>query len=220
MLMRLLAAVLVLSASVAFADVYKMVDENGVVTYTDTPTAKAQKVLSSPKRAMPSGGDFRGIIKEMADRYGVDPSLIEAVIAAESNFNHRAVSEKGAMGLMQLMPATASAMGAHNPFNPEDNIEAGVRYLRELLVQFDGDLTLALAAYNAGPANVQKYGAVPPIKETEEYVKKVFTRYKGGGYVPPRAPVKARSVVYKITLEDGTVLYTDSPFYKKDPSRL
>lgn len=219
MIKRLLTAVLVLWASVAFADVYKIVDENGVITYTDTPTANAQKVLSTPKRAVSSGGHYKEIIRQTAERYSVDPSLVEAVIEAESNFNHRAVSEKGAMGLMQLMPATASAMGAHNPFNPEDNIEAGVRYLRELLEKFDGDLSLALAAYNAGPASVQKYGAVPPIKETEEYVKKVFTRYKGGNYVPKAQP-RARSVLYKITLEDGTILYTDSPFYKKAPPRL
>lgn len=218
MSIRLLVAVVLLSASLVSADVYKFVDENGVVTYTDSPNGDAEKILSTPESPGPSGGDYRGMIDQIADRYDLDPSLVEAVIEAESNFNDRAVSEKGAVGLMQLMPATASAMGAHNPFNPEDNIEAGVRYLRELLERFDGDLTLALAAYNAGPSNVEKYGAVPPIKETEEYIKKVFTRYKGGNHIPTAA--KTRSVVYKITLEDGTILYTDSPFYEKDPSRL
>ncbi len=116
-------------------------------------------------------------IKEASDRYGLDHCLVKALIEAESHFDHVAISPKGAMGLMQLMPATARDMGVTHPFNPRENIEGGTRYLKYLLKRFNNDVTLALAAYNAGPEVVKRHGGVPPYRETREYLKKVMGSY-------------------------------------------
>ncbi len=112
-------------------------------------------------------------------KYNMEPSLINAVIKVESNWNPNAVSRSGAKGLMQLMPITAREMNVKNPFNPEENIEGGIRYLKSLLDRFNGDLSLALAAYNAGPRRIKKYGDIPPIPETQHYVKRVLLIYNG-----------------------------------------
>lgn len=119
------------------------------------------------------------LIKKHADRLGVDPDLVHAVMRQESGFNSRAVSPKGAMGLMQLMPGTAASMGVGDPFDPEENIRGGVKYLRLCLDRFGGDLTRALAAYNAGPQNVEKYGGCPPFAETRDYIARVMQIYRG-----------------------------------------
>jgi len=121
---------------------------------------------------------FHSIILEAADRHNVAPALVKAVIMAESGYDPAAISKKGAMGLMQLMPATAVAMGVEDFFDPEHNVNAGVKYLKKLLDQFDGDLLLAVAAYNAGSMKVRKYQGIPPYKATRIYVKKVFEYYK------------------------------------------
>lgn len=121
---------------------------------------------------------FHSIILEAADRYNVDPALVKAVIMAESGYDPTAISKKGAMGLMQLMPATGIAMGVEDFFDPEHNVNAGVKYLKKLLNQFDGNLLLAVAAYNAGSTKVRKYQGIPPYKATRIYVKKVFEYYK------------------------------------------
>ncbi|MFO7963377.1 MAG: lytic transglycosylase domain-containing protein [Desulfobacterales bacterium] len=118
-------------------------------------------------------------IEEAAQQYNVEPELIKAIIWAESSFNPNAVSEKGAVGLMQLMPSTARGMGIENFSDPEANIEAGVRYFKQLLNQFDGDAKLALAAYNAGSRKVREYQGIPPFEATQFYVKKVFEYYNG-----------------------------------------
>jgi len=117
---------------------------------------------------------FDHIIQKAAGRYEVDPSLVKAIIMAESSYNPKAVSRKGAMGLMQLMPRTARALGVKDGFDPELNIDAGVRYFRQLLDQFDGDIKLAVAAYNAGSRKVRKYNGIPPFKHTRYYVAKVM----------------------------------------------
>ena len=127
---------------------------------------------------------FSPIIQRVSLRYNIDPALVRAIIMAESQYNPKAVSVKGAMGLMQLMPVTAKYLGVDDLFNPEQNIDAGVRHFKWMLKQFDGDVTLALAAYNAGSKVVKRYKDIPPFKETKRYLKKVmryYERYKDAG---------------------------------------
>jgi len=122
--------------------------------------------------------DFDGLIQNVSDSITLDPALIKSVMHAESSFNPGALSRKGASGLMQLMPATAQRYGVTRIFDPHQNILAGSRYLRDLLMQFDGDMRLALAGYNAGENAVVKYGGIPPYSETRNYVRKVLELYK------------------------------------------
>lgn len=220
----------------SYADVYQYVSEDGVVCYTDLPFGKKadlvikEKAGTAPSRQSSDSTnykdtlDYHSIVHEKATKYNLDPLLVKAVIMTESNWNERAVSRKGAMGLMQLMPSTASDMNVRNPFNPEENIEGGVKYLRYLLERFNGDLTLALAAYNAGPKWVEKFGVIPPITETKQYVNKVLALYHGNSPYPPTATKtgkeKRTEPIYKVNLDDGTVLFTNSSFLLKDAVRF
>ena len=120
---------------------------------------------------------FNPIISKAASIYQVDPALIKAIIMAESGYNTKALSRKGAQGLMQLMPGTAKALGVEDSFNPEQNIHGGVKYFKQLLNQFDGNIKFALAAYNAGSRNVRQYQGVPPFRATHKYISKVYTYY-------------------------------------------
>ncbi|MEE4609267.1 MAG: lytic transglycosylase domain-containing protein [Desulfobacteraceae bacterium] len=120
---------------------------------------------------------YHPIIHRVANRYGVDPALVKAIIMAESGYNPRAVSHRGALGLMQIMPRTARALGVADSFDPEHNITAGVRYFRQLMDTVAEDPALALAAYNAGPERVRRYNGVPPYKATRRYIKKVMAYY-------------------------------------------
>ncbi|MBN2063017.1 MAG: lytic transglycosylase domain-containing protein [Deltaproteobacteria bacterium] len=121
---------------------------------------------------------FNQIIVEAANKNEIDPALVKAIIKVESSYNHLAVSKKGARGLMQIMPSTAMELGVTDLFNPETNVNAGVRHLKRLLKEFGGDLHMALAAYNAGSTKVREYQGVPPFSTTQSYVKKVFEYYK------------------------------------------
>jgi hypothetical protein len=180
-----LAAFIITAANVAHADIYKYVDKEGVLHLTNTPTdhnakyvmiMKEKRILFRPNIDV---NKYDDLITKAANKFKLDSALIKAVIKAESNFNHRAVSPVGAQGLMQLMPKTASDLKVEDSFHPEKNIEGGARYLRYLLNTYKGDLTLALAAYNAGEKAVAKYNYnVPPYRETQNYVKRVFSFYK------------------------------------------
>lgn len=123
--------------------------------------------------------DFEDIIEKAAAQFNIPAKLIKSVIQKESNFNPNALSHAGASGLMQLMPATARGLGVKNVFDPAENIIAGSKYLRQMLDRYDNNIELALAAYNAGPGNVDKYGGVPPFKETQNYVRKVTDVFYG-----------------------------------------
>ncbi|MBE0616533.1 MAG: lytic transglycosylase domain-containing protein [Proteobacteria bacterium] len=162
----------------AAGDIYAARQPDGTVSYTDSPTAPDYSVLV---REAPPVLPWRDVAQHEAERYGLDPRLVRAVIYVESGEDPRAVSPKGAQGLMQLMPGTAEELGVGNAFRPRENIQGGVGYLATLLQRFAGSLELALAAYNAGPGAVQKYGGIPPYPETRAYVKKVLDVYRRQG---------------------------------------
>ena len=130
--------------------------------------------ISSFKTTTNALPNFEDIIREQSAKNGVDENLLKAVIKTESGFNPNARSGAGAMGLMQLMPQTAESLGVLDPYNPEQNVEGGTKYLKKLLSKYDGNKEMALAAYNAGPGTVDRYGGIPPYRETQNYVKNVL----------------------------------------------
>ncbi len=245
MLIASLVAFLLFGPAYAGAAIYRYFGADGSIHFTDTPGRGAVEVVadSAAVRAerrnkekaagfCPVSAGYKdphidALIRHMCRKYGVDPSLVKAVISAESGYNSMAVSPKGAMGLMQLMPGTANSLGVFDPLDPQQNIEGGVRYLSSLLERYGGNVALALAAYNAGPGSVEKYGSVPPYQETDTYVRKVLASYDS----PARAGIPGRhfkagqkkknkkasfaprknTIIYRVTLNDGTVLYTNNP---------
>lgn len=182
----------------AQAEIYVYVDKDGVSHYTNAPTdsrykkarleglntqpgrsVSARETWQKARRSTPQNpARYEKYISKAALSHEIDPLLIKAIIRTESNFDPYAVSSKGAQGLMQLMPGTAKSMRVRNPFDPLQNISGGTRYLRELLNSYEGNLTLSLAAYNAGPGNVAKNGPLPRIPETREYVRRVINHYR------------------------------------------
>ena len=159
------------------------VDRDGVVHFTNAPTAsendyrvyvKEKKVYSSQVYSPQS---FENYIRQASNLYGIAFPLLKAIIKAESDFDPRAVSKKGAKGLMQIMPENFKRLGLKDPFDPKQNINAGARYFKQMYERFKGKVSLSLAAYNAGPTAVDQYKTIPPYEETEEYVKRVLKYY-------------------------------------------
>lgn len=174
---------------------YLGADSNG---YVDVPTEEIdrfEKDLSAPVggRTPNTPQEMKDVIDAVSSRHHLDPDLIKSVIHAESGFNPRAVSAKGAQGLMQLMPQTASRLGVPNSFDPGANVEGGTRYLRELLERYDFDLIKALAAYNAGPSRVEQYHGVPPYYETQAYVARIIRDFNREKLAEQKAASTAKS---------------------------
>ncbi len=144
---------------------------------TDKAENKETLELKSKIDLKAQSANVEELIETFSEKYNVDSDFIKAIIKQESGFNTKATSKKGAMGLMQLMPKTAEALGVIDAYNPSQNIEGGVKYLRQMLDKYDNNLEMALAAYNAGPSAVQKYGGIPPYKETQNYVKTIMNTY-------------------------------------------
>lgn len=148
---------------------------------------------------------YHGIVNTVAKRYYLPPELIHSIIRAESNYDPFAISPKGAMGLMQLMPETAKIYKVKNVFDPQDNIEGGVKYLNDLIKLFNSDTDLVLAAYNAGQEAVKKYGGIPPYPETKSYIKNVMRIYS-------RSTIKTKTIIYKFYDESGRLVLTNIPY--------
>lgn len=229
----LLMASLSIAAAPAQAQIRKLVEEKGRVVFVNADDnnapAKSAKsragnsALSAASRAgsavstgenTPGGyrvlsrAEIDKFVDEMSAKHKVDPELIRAVITAESGYNPTATSRKGAQGLMQLMPGTAQQLGVRDAYNPKQNIEAGVRYLRALLDKYDGDLDRALAAYNAGEGAVARAGGVPGIRETQNYVQKITDRYFHSDARDKNWMPQPRSIRREVD-ERGKVVFTN-----------
>jgi soluble lytic murein transglycosylase-like protein len=175
----LIAFFMLLFCEAASADIYRYRDEKGVWHFTNVKNDKRYTLFLRTYSKKPNQyiKEYEGIMKQAAGRFRVEFPLIKAVIKAESDFDHKAVSHKGAQGLMQLMPDTAQEMRVGDPFNPEENIFGGTRYLGLLLERFQNNKRLALAAYNAGPEVVEAYEGIPPYAETRTFVERVLYYY-------------------------------------------
>lgn len=172
----------VADAASAGTPIYAYTDDEGVIHFSGVQRDRRYQpyeLTSTGKRLVrvPLHWQYDGLIGLTALEHSLQPALVKAVIAAESNFDPEAVSHKGAQGLMQLMPTTAQLLGVENPFHPVENVRGGARYLRLMLDRY-GDVERALAAYNAGPEAVDRYGGIPPFRETRDYVRRVLTYYR------------------------------------------
>lgn len=206
------------TACPAGAETFRLVAPDGTVHFTNAPTDPRylRQGMTPPGATGTSAGWFRlpstdlapyvGEIRAAAERYALPESLISAVIRVESGFNPRAVSRKGARGLMQLMPATASLLGVRNSFDPGENIDGGARHLRTLIERFSNDVSLALAAYNAGEQAVVTYRGIPPYAETQDYVARVLRFFNSSG-----TGSSLPSETFRKLESDGTVVYTNIP---------
>lgn len=206
------------------SQLYSYLDENGVRHFTNiAPTGSVQdlKVTGAPpvvKNETPVAATpvstrekrYDSIIEKYAGKYSLDTPLIRSIIAKESNFNARAVSPKGARGLMQLMPGTAASVGVQNIYDPDENIRGGMQYMRKLLDKFDNNLVLSLAAYNAGENLVQRIGRVPNYKETRDYVRTITARY-GKKEVAPKIEQARMPMNFQYRDRDGVLHFTNIP---------
>ncbi len=223
----LLGGACALAPVLAGEEIYYRKDQSGALVLTNVPDHQDLRTYPGhgPLRGLHSGREYRELIWKTALKHGVHPDLVYAMAAVESNFNSRAISAKGALGLMQLMPETASRFGVSDPFDPADNVLGGVRYLRYLLDMFQGDPRLALAAYNAGENVVLASKKIPDYPETRRYVTKVLQLFGAKQpYVPPtpRRPVAggrgSEAPIHEFTDADGVVHYTDTPPGGGEPS--
>jgi transglycosylase-like protein with SLT domain len=206
----------VVGTSCAQADSYRMVETNGVVHLTNAPTDARYRGLPGSsgtatgwlRMSETARGQYASEIREISSRHGVDATLVESVIRAESAFNPTAVSRSGARGLMQLMPKTALALGVRDSFNPRENIEGGVRHLRYLLDRYPGNVALAIAAYNAGEGAVDSHRGIPPYAETQQYVQRVLHGSGGAAWTSRGALPRS---VYRYSGPNGSVTYSNLP---------
>ncbi len=172
----------------ADATIYRCISHTGEMVYTNIPNHRKctplttlyppKKYRNAGEKTFKNNHTYDTLIRTIAAKYDVDDALIKAIIHIESGFNHWAISRKGARGLMQLMPETSRELQVLNPFIPQQNIDAGVRYFRQIMNDFNGDIPLSLAAYNAGPNLVKRIGRIPAIPETRNYVRKVLKMYQ------------------------------------------
>ena len=198
------------------ADTFRLVESDGVVHLTNAPTDPRYRGLPGSsgtatgwlRLSDSARGQYTTEIREISSRHGVDPTLVEAVIRAESAFNPTAVSRTGARGLMQLMPKTAVALGVRDSFNPRENIEGGVRHLRYLLDRYPGNVALAVAAYNAGERAVDAHRGIPPYAETQQYVQRVL---QGSGRAAGTARGAPPRSIYRYSEPNGSVTYSNLP---------
>jgi soluble lytic murein transglycosylase-like protein len=211
-------------AAPAHAQLSSYIDTGGNVVFTN-PISPAQASTAATPRVVPASAttqpaalvtatpvkpatpiELDALVQETSEKHHVDPNLVRAVISAESNWNASAVSRKGALGLMQLVPGTAQRLGVGNAFDPAQNVDGGVRYLGMLLERYNGDINKALAAYNAGPGIVDRFGGVPNFPETRSYIQKVTSTYfrPGSGFQPQAPPP-----IYRRVEADGRVVFTN-----------
>jgi soluble lytic murein transglycosylase-like protein len=171
---------IVFMGDTVFGDIYRYKDEKGVWHFTNIKSDVRYKLYIKTRDENPAVfiKKYNNIIDQASERFNLKSSLIKAVIKAESSFDHKAVSKKGAKGLMQLMPKTANDMKVADPYNPEENIFGGAKYLSSLMERFKNNIEHALAAYNAGPEKVEQYNGIPPYSETKEFVKRVLSYLK------------------------------------------
>lgn len=213
-LIAALAGLSLAPAAQADSQIFRYVAPDGSIHYANAPmtgnyrpySIRADVGFSRLRPGKPSRSHYYSIIDKTARDHQMDPALIRAVVKAESDYDPRAVSSAGALGLMQLMPGTAQDLAVNNPFDPEENVRGGVQYLRYLLTRFNGNTSLALAAYHAGEQNVERHNGVPPIEATQTYVKRVLNFHKKYRQtMPPAEPA-----IYRVRSGD-TVTYTTTP---------
>jgi hypothetical protein len=198
----------------------RMEQRDGVlyVTNVEPPTRVVATPMARGSAVTRSAEPYRAMIRQVAERYALPPALVESVIRVESNFEPRAVSVKGARGLMQLMPGTAAQLGVRNVFDASQNIDAGVRHLRYLVDRYPGNLPVALAAYNAGVDAVARHGGIPPFAETQAYVARILRLVQEAGAPASADPMGAgrgtgteARTLYRYEAPDGRVIYSNLP---------
>ncbi len=205
----ILCLLLLLTGAAIHADpVLYRLDSNGKKIFYNIPAKSETAAVYYSHRAE----DYWILIREICKTHGVDPELVKAMIQVESNYNPYAISRKGARGLMQLMPGTATRYGVRQIFDPRENIEGGVKYLRDLIELFDSNLRFAVAAYNAGENTVQRVNGIPNYVETQNYVRKVMALYNGDASYKQYAKIAPRNVVYYKYVDDrGVTHYSAVP---------